>query len=300
MKASLPASDLTDQLESWYASQLGREVAAQELACLEEMLDGVFGHYLLQVGGGLAFREVAMASHLRHHILLPPSHQPLGLGMRITASPERMPIANDSLDAVLLPHTLEFAADPHQVLREAERVLIPEGRLLILGFNAISPWALLRLVRRHRVPWCGDFLSRYRVTDWLSLLGFDVEQQRMLVFQPPWGCTGWCSPGFLAALGRRYWPAFGGVYAIRAVKRVSTLTPLRPSWKTRRKLLPGGAIEPTTRGSNRALVALGPGPVPANWHEGARQSPEVNRPGGELVERMSPGCTGTNTHEHQN
>ena len=175
-----------------------------------------------------------------------------------------MPIANDSLDAVLLPHTLEFAADPRQVLREAERVLIPEGRLLILGFNALSPWALLRLFRGHRVPWCGDFLSRYRVTDWLSLLGFDVEQQRMLVFQPPWSCGGWCSPGLLAAAGRRYWPALGGVFAIRAVKRVSTLTPLRPSWKMRRKLLPGGAIEPTTRGSNRSLV----GRTAGDWQGG--------------------------------
>ena len=249
-----PGGDPALQLEAWYGSTLGREVASQETACLRDMLEGVFGHYILQVGGSEVFRETVATSQVRHAITLPPAGQPAGLGMRIVASPEALPIASDSLDAVFLPHTLDFAGDPRQVLREAERVLIPEGRLILLGFNALSPWALVRLVRRGRMPWCGAFLTRYRVGDWLSLLGFDVEWQRMLVFQAPWGGSRWCSGSFLAAAGSRYWPALGGVYALRAVKRVSTLTPLRPSWKTRRRLLPGGAVEPTARGTNRALA----------------------------------------------
>ena len=249
-----PGGDPALQLEAWYGSTLGREVASQEAACLRDMLEGVFGHYILQVGGSEVFRETVATSQVRHAVTLPPAGQPEGLGMRIVASPEALPIASDSLDAVFLPHTLDFAGDPRQVLREAERVLIPEGRLILLGFNALSPWALVRLARPGRMPWCGAFLTRYRVGDWLSLLGFDVEWQRMLVFQAPWGGSRWCSGSFLAAAGSRYWPALGGVYALRAVKRVSTLTPLRPSWKTRRRLLPGGAVEPTARGTNRALA----------------------------------------------
>ncbi len=249
-----PGGDPALQLEAWYGSTLGREVASQETACLRDMLEGVFGHYILQVGGSEVFREMVATSQVRHAITLPPAGQPAGLGMRIVASPEALPIASDSLDAVFLPHTLDFAGDPRQVLREAERVLIPEGRLILLGFNALSPWVLVRLARPGRMPWCGAFLTRYRVGDWLSLLGFDVEWQRMLVFQAPWGGSRWCSGSFLAAAGSRYWPALGGVYALRAVKRVSTLTPLRPSWKTRRRLLPGGAVEPTARGTNRALA----------------------------------------------
>ena len=249
-----PGGDPALQLEAWYGSTLGREVASQETACLRDMLEGVFGHYILQVGGSEVFRETVATSQVRHAITLPPAGQPAGLGMRIVASPEALPIASDSLDAVFLPHTLDCAGDPRQVLREAERVLIPEGRLILLGFNALSPWALVRLARPGRMPWCGAFLTRYRVGDWLSLLGFDVEWQRMLVFQAPWGGSRWCSGSFLATAGSRYWPALGGVYALRAVKRVSTLTPLRPSWKTRRRLLPGGAVEPTARGTNRALA----------------------------------------------
>ncbi len=261
-----PGGDPTLQLEAWYASTLGQEVAGQEAACLGDMLEGVFGHYILQVGGGEVFRETVVTSQVRHAITLPPARQPEGLGMRIVASPEALPIASDSLDAVFLPHTLDFASDPRQVLREAERVLIPEGRLILLGFNALSPWALVRLARPGRIPWCGGFLTRYRVGDWLSLLGFDVEWQRMLVFQAPWGGSRWCSGNFLAAAGSRYWPALGGVYALRAVKRVSTLTPLRPSWKTRRRLLPGGAVEPTARGTNRALAgAVTPPASSSGW-----------------------------------
>lgn len=241
-----PGLEPSTQFEDWYQSPLGREVAAQEAACLEGMLEGIFGHYLLQVGGAARFGEVVAASPIRHRILLPAAVHRAELGMQIVASPEHLPVASDSLDAVLLAHSLDFAPDPRQVLREAERVLIPEGRLLILGFNALSPWGLWSLARPGgRVPWCGHFLTRYRVGDWLSLLGFDVESQRMLMFRPPW--PGWSS--YLDGAGRRFWPALGAVYAIRAVKRVSTLTPLRPSWKTRRKLLPGSAVEPTTRGN---------------------------------------------------
>jgi len=246
-----PGAELLARITDWYGSSLGQEVGSQEVACVERMLEGVFGHYLLQVGCDGPFREVVMTSHIRHAITLPPAPGHQGLGMRIVANAAAMPIATDSLDAVFLPHTLDFALDPRQVLREAERVLIPEGRIIILGFNALSPWALLRLVRRGRVPWCGNFLTRYRVGDWLSLLGFDIEMTQMLVFRPPWGCSYGCSTSLLNAIGSRYWPALAGIYAIRAVKRVSTLTPLRPSWKTtRRKLLPGNAVEPSAHGNS--------------------------------------------------
>jgi len=251
MKTCPQGRELISQFEDWYESRLGREVVAQESVCLEQMLEGVFGHYLLQVGGDEVFGEVLRGSHVRHAISLPPVLHQGGLGMRIAARPEMMPIVSDSLDAVFLPHTLDFAADPLQVLREVERVLIPEGRLIVMGFNAISPWAILRLVRPGRVPWCGRFLTRYRVGAWLSLLGFDLEMQRMLVFRAPWGGSPRSSGSVLDRTGSLYWSALGGVYALRAVKRVSTLTPLRPSWQTRRKLLPGNAVEPTTRETGR-------------------------------------------------
>jgi hypothetical protein len=120
----------------------------------------------------------------------------------------------------------------------------------VVGFNALSLWGAWGLVgqRRGRVPWCGRYLTPFRVRDWLTLLGFDLEAQEMLVFRPPWRRTALRrGTALMDTLGARYWPVLGGVYVIRAVKRVSTLTPLRPSWAQRRALLAPGAVEPTTR-----------------------------------------------------
>lgn len=239
--------------ENWYRTPLGKAVAVQEAACLEEMLHDTFGYYLVQVGGGSCFRDVLAETRIRHRVLLP-CRAPAGPGgLQAVGNPAALPIAADSVDAALLTHTLDFVADPRLVLREVERVLIPEGRVIILGFNALSSWGLLRLLYRYRrrVPWCGHFLTPYRVEDWLSLLGFDIEIRKQIMFRPP--IHGALSPrlAVLDTLGRAFWPALGGVYVIKAVKRVSTLTPLRPSWSARRALLPGGAIEPSARNTMR-------------------------------------------------
>jgi hypothetical protein len=117
----------------------------------------------------------------------------------------------------------------------------------------LSLWGGWRLLHggKGRMPWCGHFLTPFRISDWLSLLGFQVEIQEMLMFRPPWRRALLQQLSFLDSLGRRYWPLLAGVYAIRAVKRVSTLTPLRPSWKTRH-VITGGTVEPTARQHGRA------------------------------------------------
>jgi len=249
-------------LDAWYGSTLGKELADQEAQCLERMLRDTFGYYLLQVGGSTALLEAIQVSRVQRRILLRRTAALYPLGLQLVAAPEQLPIAADSVDLVVLPHTLEFADDPRQVLREAERVLIPEGRLVVFGFNALSLWDLWRLVRRNQgsVPWCGRFLTSFRIRDWLSLLGFDIELQEMMMFRPPWRRALLQRFSFLDALGRRFWPVLGGVYAIRAVKRVSTLTPLRTAWKGRRPVLVAGAVEPTTRES--ATRGVGPGSAP--------------------------------------
>lgn len=257
-----PVSPLV-RLEAWYRTRLGREVAARESACLQGMLGDTFGYYLVQVGVGERFREALAASRIRHRILMPCAGPSGRGGLELVGLPTQMPLATDGVDAIVLPHTLDFAADPRLVLREVERVLIPEGRVLILGFNALSSWGLFRMVYRYRgrVPWCGRFLTPYRVEDWLKLLGFDVEMRELIVFKPP--VRGAAGPrlSVLERLGRRLWPALGGIYVIRAVKRVATLTPLRPSWSAAHSLLAGGAIEPSarseaSRGAGSAALAL--------------------------------------------
>lgn len=264
-------------LGKWYKSPSGRQVASAEGICLERLLADLFGHYLLQIGCGGQFAEVVAACRIHHRILLgetpcePAPAAPFSTrlstsgsaraasestggsgGARVRATPFALPLATASIDAVLLPHTLDFSQDAHQVLREVERVLIPEGRLLVLGFNPLSLWGLLRALprRRHRVPWCGAQISPLRIADWLRLLGLQIEERQMLVFHPPLRQAQSRPGNWLEATGVRYWPLLGGVYAIRAVKRVSALTPLRPNWRHRPPLLPGRALKPTAREGN--------------------------------------------------
>lgn len=237
------------RLEEWYASPLGFEVVTRESVCLQGMLGDVFGYYLVQVGIADSFQEALAASRIRHRVLVPCVPPGDHRGLSAVGDPTRLPLASDSVDAVLLPHTLDFAADSRQVLREVERVLIPEGRVFVLGFNALSTWGLVRLLYRtggQRAPWCGRFLTPYRVEDWLSLLGFDVERREHILFQPPVRRALGTRLPSLERIGRRLWPALGAVYVIRAVKRVSTLTPIKPMWPARRALV-SSAIEPTVR-----------------------------------------------------
>jgi SAM-dependent methyltransferase len=243
-------------LRRWFAGSPGRFLVSQELACVEQLLPGLFGYYLVQVGDLGSLTDSLKLSPIRRHLLVDAVAAGASPVLQILAEPPRLPLATDAIDAVLLPHTLDFSADPHQVLREAERVLIPEGRVIILGFNPWSLWGIWRIVRRFKsevgIPWCGQFLTLRRVQDWLSLLGFDLEVTRYLMFSPPLKGPGLMGRlDFMETAGPRWWPMFGGVYLIQAVKRVSTLTPIEPRWKkARSNILGAGAIEPTARNSN--------------------------------------------------
>jgi SAM-dependent methyltransferase len=254
MRARASSVDPLARLEDWYLTPLGKELLVEENDCLDRLLRDTFGYYLVQVGVVGQFQEAVAGSRVHNRILVPGScRPPRALGPQLIAIPSQLPLATDSVDVILLPHVLEFSGDGRQVLREAERVLIPEGRVVIMGFNALSLWGGWRLLHggKGRMPWCGHFLTPFRISDWLSLLGFQVEIQEMLMFRPPWRRALLQQLSFVDSLGRRYWPLLAGVYAIRAVKRVSTLMPLRPSWKTRH-VITGGTVEPTARQHGRA------------------------------------------------
>ena len=242
--------DAMTDLRGWFHESPGQDLMDLESACLERMLPDLFGYYLLQVGMPGGYGRIVELSRIRHHVLVRDAGPVHGDGIHTVGTPAQLPVASDSIDVVFLPHTLDFTEEPHQVLREAERVLIPEGRLILFGFNPWSLWGLSRVMRgsARGMPWCGSFVSPFRVIDWLSLLGFDVEQQEPMMFRPPLRRPALMRRLlFLDQAGLALWPAFAGAYAIRAVKRVSTLTPIRPSWSVRAKVVPGRAVEPTTR-----------------------------------------------------
>lgn len=146
---------------------------------------------------------------------------------------DALPFDSHSLDLVVLPHSLELARDPHQALREVERVLMPEGRVVIMGFNPGSLWALrqhlgravrglgLRAGQPLFMPSEGDFIGYWRLRDWLRLLSFEVEEGRFGCYKPPLSSEPWLARfGWMERTGDRWWPVFGAVYMLVAVKRV--------------------------------------------------------------------------------
>jgi SAM-dependent methyltransferase len=160
-----------------------------------------------------------------------------------------LPFPAASLDLVVLPHTLELSADPHHVLREVERVLVPDGRVVIAGLNPASLWGLRQGRGRLRamlglapgdgshlyLPDAGAFIGPWRLRDWLQLLSFEVESDRYGCYRPAVRSDKWLQRmAWMDRAGARWWPILGAVYFVVAVKRVQGVRLLGPSWKPRR------------------------------------------------------------------
>lgn len=249
----------------WLDSPLGQRVYALERKLVSEALMQVFGWQLLQIGdwgrdlGLLAGARTQRKAILSHHNVSEPAAAAVQGVMSIRSRLDALAIASDSVDAVLLPHTLECAADPHELLREVERILPGDGQLVILGFRPFSSWGLRNLMAHSGFPPGTErLISEHRIRDWLKLLGFEVTDAQRYLFSWPWGKAAPPAQHFLESAGSALWPLFAGAYLLRARKRVYTMTPIAPRWRTRKQVV-GGLIEPATRlnGSHLGNSPLG-------------------------------------------
>jgi SAM-dependent methyltransferase len=233
-------------LSAWWRSSLGAALLSAESELLGEALEDVFGWELLQVGAWGDARQLLTGSRSRHATVvasLPES------GADIVGRPSQLPILGDSVDAVLLPHTLEFAADPYAIVREVDRVLIGEGQLLVLGFRPWSLWGLRASTTRNgHPPGLRRVLSERRVREWLFLLGYEVVASRNYLYCSPWsrGPVAGEGNGRLLHRGLMSPPFPSGAYLLKARKRVYTLTPIRGRFREKPAVI-GGLVKPTTR-----------------------------------------------------
>lgn len=232
-------------LRYWYQTPLGRSLAATEQALLDEALGNLFGYNLLQVGGPQG-NDLSAISRIPVRLQLLDEGGPGDAGGNfLVGLPECLPLAGDSIDVLLLPHLLGFADEPHEVLREAERVLVADGHVVLLGFNPWSLWGLCRLLLgwQKNTPWNSRFLSPRRVREWLSLLGFETVELRYLYYRPPLRQAGMLQGlQLLEHWGARAWRGLGGVYLLVAKKRLAGLTPIRPRRRGRQGLLAPGLV----------------------------------------------------------
>lgn len=160
-----------------------------------------------------------------------------------------LPFLPDRIDAILLPHTLDFSNDPYQVLREVEIALRPEGYLMIIGFNPWSLWGLRHLFsKRKTAPWSGTFRSASRIKDWLRVLNFEMIYQSYAYYQLP--ISHRKQPTQLSRIEKMYktcFPYLGAVYLIMARKKVFNVTPLRAKWMSLAPIVHHGVMEPVRR-----------------------------------------------------
>ncbi len=236
---SIPVSieaGVSQGLAQWFRTPLGSYLLQREFAWFDSEVGDVFGFNALQVG--LPEFDFLRSNRMALHACLGPDGP-----VRVCADACEMPFASGSVDLVLLPHALEFSPNPHQLLREVQRVLRPEGRVVLSAFNPWSLWGLARRVRARSgdYPWCGQFVGLPRIKDWLALLGFEVAAGRMTAYVPPCRGERWLARcNFMEAAGDRWWPFAGGVYLLHGVKRVSGVRLITPRWRmasSRRRLL---------------------------------------------------------------
>lgn len=230
---------------AWLETPLGAAVLELETRVLADALADVFGFELVQLGCWGRGGEISASARTQHRCWIAPDASGPN---SIRAEFHALPIASGSVEAVLLPHTLEHAPHPHETLREVERVLVGEGHALICGFNPLGPWGLRHLGSSRRFPPPATrMMSEGRTRDWLELLGFEVVQVRRYLFAPPWtqrlsGRT----RSWLEERGPQLVPLLSGAYLLKACKRVRALTPIRPAWQ-RAPAVVGGVAEPTSR-----------------------------------------------------
>lgn len=237
-------------LRDWFATPSGLAVLREIEPRLEHRLGGLFGYHAVQVGNVAPGRDLMAGSRIGHRVVLDPE----AACAEVCADAASLPLQGDSVDLVLLVHALELSEHPHQVLREVDRVLVPEGHVLLVGFNPLSLFGLWKLIFgwRGRLPWAERFYTTFRIRDWLALLGFEVLACDYVAHFAPWARESWLRRGRLwERLVGRFWPGLGGVYLILGRKRVATLTPIKPRWRPRRAILTGNMTSPTTRGLHR-------------------------------------------------
>ncbi|MCC6377398.1 MAG: class I SAM-dependent methyltransferase [Burkholderiales bacterium] len=242
------APGVSTTLADWFATPLGRYLRGREQAYFDQTVADIFGYYAIQIG-------------LPEHPALGQSRMPTRFTLdydppaQLVADPHALPFAENSIDLVVLPHALEFTDDPHLMLREAYRVMRPEGQIVIAGFNPFSLYGMKRYFGREQAPpWNGNFIGLWRLKDWLSLLGFDVIGGRLDGYAPPLASEKWLNRfAWLEKAGDRWWPIAGGVYYLRATKKVAGLRMITPAWERRERRKK--ALAPAAR-AKEGLTAL--------------------------------------------
>ena len=243
--------DRSQMTQEWLKTALGSALLQQEARVVEEALDGAFGEHCLQLGLWGENRTFLRFTRTQRCSLIAETSvgKPSAVG-----NMHQLPVESDSIDAVLLPHTLDYSDRPHAILREVDRVLRRDGRLIVLGFKPTGLWGLRRLIPGAGIPpGANHLISDRRLKDWLQLLDMRIERSSRYFFRWPLPGNKAGGSGNWERRGQAWWPELAACYMLSAQKRVSTLTPVRPLWRRKPKVV-AGLAEPSTRSSQISRI----------------------------------------------
>lgn len=213
----------TKQISSptpWWETSLGEDIIQAERFSCQKLLPQQFYRVALQISQYPQFDYFGtITSEVQCRVS---TRIACELKCDVVAESEWLPFAAKSVDLLILPHVLEFSSTPHDVFREISECIVPEGIVVIIGFNPKSILGFMKYCNRFRSMTLqqAKFLSILRVRDWLSLLGFESIAGEIVFFRPP-SISSWSRKKrrFVETAGRRWWPGFGSIYVLVARKK---------------------------------------------------------------------------------
>lgn len=237
-----PLPEAIPEISAWFDTGLGSALLADERESLDQVLNCLFGYHLLQLSICPKL-DLGEPSRISHRFALHPQRAE-NPRLSALADYHQLPLPSESIDVVLLHHTLDFSHDPHQLLREATRLVISRGYVVIVAFNPRSLFGLVRWFARifsSKAHWRHQGLRAGRMLDWLALLDFETVALHQGFYRLPAQ-----RPQVLKYLqwmerwGKKLRLPWGGYYVIVARKDRAGVTPLKLSWPSYRPgALPG-------------------------------------------------------------
>lgn len=216
-------------MKKWYKKPVGKALLKSELVGLTDILPQIFGYYIMQMGSPTNNSKILKTSPIHNRIIADPDtiSNPSNGSLMIQCQPDELPFLPESIDAIVLFHILEFAKNPKAILKEIYTTLMPNGYVIIFGFNPYSLWGMAHLwTKTKETPWLGNWISPGHLRQWLSKIGFHIGDYKTFYFRPSGNNSEKLL--FLEGIGQIFWPYWGASYMFVAQKTVIGLTPIKP------------------------------------------------------------------------
>lgn len=238
-------NSLSEQLDCWYQQELGRCLVAAEKHALDNVIKNLFGYYIVQINGPNVVNFLS-ASPILNKVRMDEEMSAGFRGWQVRATRHNLPLVPKSVDVIVLPHVLEFSSTPHEILKNTYQSLVLGGRVVILGFNPISLWGVMKNWRNH-LPSDFNWMRQGKLIRLLSRLGFGIEHTETTFYRPAFLSEKNLDRSlFMEAIGPLCWSNAGAVYIIVAQKVKSAVTFIQAPAFKRRKIFAKSSIPSAT------------------------------------------------------